>query len=318
MPARFKIPNSLNTPLVKKVLAPLFYRTAKIIEPVVFADRLALRLEELGTADCPGNDSSNNCANQIFDISGPIEQFKCCSLWQQKLANKLNSKYFVQKLGIKVAKLIWYGTDPNLIPFESLPQSYVIKSTSGSRNEQVIPVKDGINMFTRQAISTIEIKSFFENLYTRDEFKHSGIIVEEYLTAGPDHNFPMDIKLFCFGGEPFCIQHVDRWTGSYYWYDKFWNPLHDQINLLGKTGTRVKMPRNLDEIIKTGEILSKAYDYPFVRIDLYNTSDGLYFGEFTPTPVAGYARFYYTPYANIIFSRLWEKALTKQTASAHL
>ena len=318
MPVKFKIPNSLNTPLVKKVLSPLFYRIAKMIEPIVFADRLALRLEELGTFDCQGKLFEDNCSDQIFDFNSSIEQFKCCSQWQRKLDNKLNSKYFVQKLGIKVAKLIWYGTDPALIPFESMPTSYVIKSTSGSRNEQVIPVNNGVNMFTRKPISASEIKSFFENLCTREEFKGSGIIVEEYLTAGPGHNFPMEVKLFCFGGEPFCIQHVDRWTSSYYWYDKFWNPLRDQINLLGKIGARIKMPQNLDEIIKTGEILSKAYNSPFVRIDLYNTSEGLYFGEFTPTPVAGYARFYYTPYANITFSRLWEKALTKQITAVHL
>ena len=47
----------------------------------------------------------------------------------------------------------------------------------------------------------------------------------------------------------------------------------------------VERPRHLREMVEIAEDLSRGFD--FVRVDLYDLEDGVYFGEFTFTPCAG-------------------------------
>ena len=73
-------------------------------------------------------------------------------------------------------------------------------------------------------------------------------------------------------------------------------------------------PAHLSEIVSAADRLAEVYDYPFVRIDLYDTPQGVVFGEFTPTPLAGRSRLLYTPFANRTLGSLWAQGLSK-TAS---
>lgn len=49
--------------------------------------------------------------------------------------------------------------------------------------------------------------------------------------------------------------------------------------------TEIERPARLDEMIEIAGQLSRGFDY--VRVDLYDTPRGVYFGEFTFTPAAG-------------------------------
>jgi hypothetical protein len=49
--------------------------------------------------------------------------------------------------------------------------------------------------------------------------------------------------------------------------------------------------------------LGAAFD-AYVRVDLYATSRGCVFGEFSSTPVGGK---YYTPFADAYFESLWQR-----------
>lgn len=49
------------------------------------------------------------------------------------------------------------------------------------------------------------------------------------------------------------------------------------------------MPDNLTDMIKVAEELSKGFK--FLRVDLYNVEDKIYFGELTFYPAAGMGAF---------------------------
>jgi len=49
------------------------------------------------------------------------------------------------------------------------------------------------------------------------------------------------------------------------------------------------MPDNLTDMIKVAEELSKGFK--FLRVDLYNVKDKIYFGELTFYPAAGMGAF---------------------------
>jgi hypothetical protein len=129
-------------------------------------------------------------------------------------------------------------------------------------------------------------------------------MVEEMLTS-PEGVLPKDYKLYCFHGQPRFIQVIDRLNGNQVWYDENWTPQRDQMQLAYRIGRPKPKPNCLDELLFWATRLSKAYEYPFVRIDLYVTTRGVVFGEFTHTPFAGPSRLYYTPFANRRMGMLW-------------
>ena len=68
------------------------------------------------------------------------------------------------------------------------------------------------------------------------------------------------------------------------YYDLNWNYLDYTAKEL-KSKKEFEKPKNLKEMIKIAEDLSK--DFPYVRVDLYNAKGKIYFGELTFTPSAG-------------------------------
>ena len=104
------------------------------------------------------------------------------------------------------------------------------------------------------------------------------------------------------------IQLWSNLAKKHVWYDRNWNPVLDQMNLAYGCGHFKNPPVNLSKIIFWGETLSRAYSYPFVRVDLYNGQSGVCFGEFTHAPFAGPSRKLYTSYANRTLGKLWTSA----------
>lgn len=79
----------------------------------------------------------------------------------------------------------------------------------------------------------------------------------------------VDYKFFCFHGEPKYFLVRFKGNRNFYWLD--WTPMKP---------IETELPRiDLTEMLRVAKILSAPFD--FVRIDLYNAVDGVYFGEYT-------------------------------------
>lgn len=121
------------------------------------------------------------------------------------------------------------------------------------------------------------------------------IICEAFIEDGHG-GFPIDYKFICIHGKPFCVLAcTGRESGhaDYMPMTLDWKPL-PEYNKNGKT-YHVDEPRHLAEMIDIATRLSK--DIELVRVDLYDTSDKVIFGEMTLTP------------AGCIFHRWSQKAL---------
>jgi hypothetical protein len=73
-------------------------------------------------------------------------------------------------------------------------------------------------------------------------------------------------------------------------YDRDWNKLpfeHYHPNYDGD----IERPKNLDEMIRIAEKLANYVNNPFIRIDLYDINDKIYFGEYTFYPGGGFEEF---------------------------
>lgn len=120
-----------------------------------------------------------------------------------KCADKYQARDYIKEKGYGnfLPKLYWHGESPKDIPFETLPNSFVIKSTSGSGNNIIVRNKASLN--TSSTINTIKKWMKEKYLVAYGEWHYAkikpSIIIEELLTDG-SNDVPADYKLFCFNG----------------------------------------------------------------------------------------------------------------------
>lgn len=307
-----------------KALVQAYHRVTKIeteVFPVapLFTDFLSERQRDLWIAGPIAGHTIDICKNTLLAAEDSISSWHCCTSWQRKLSNKLNAKEFASKLGVNVARLYWCGNTAAAIPFSDLPRSFVLKATTGWNSIRVLPIVDRSDAFTGQALTDNEIRSRLSAMLANarktdgrieDEdrsYDDATIFAEEFLRDRNGSGVPDDYKCYCFSGRVAYIQVIRRRTQV--WYTPDWNIVQDAMLALYTRGTPTSAPENLSEMITIAEELSAAYEYPFVRVDLYNTLDGVYFGEFTHTPYAGMSKPLYTPHANETMGRLWFDAL---------
>lgn len=187
-------------------------------------------------------------------------------------------------------KLYFVSNDPSEIPFESLPQDFVVKSTHGSGHVRIVDDKEkedyaDIRVECQKWLTQDFGKRNGEYWYTNIEPK---IIVEERMQVA-DREVPLDYKVFVFNGTAKYIQvNIGRFSDlTERFYDTDWSPM--EFTHAYEKGPTVEEPENLDELLEAAEKIGSDFD--FARIDLYDTDKGIRFGEITLAPGSGYLWF---------------------------
>jgi len=211
------------------------------------------------------------------------------------ISDKLRVRdYVAHKVGEKyLIPLIWQGEHPGNIPFDELPQKFVIKANHGCDFNILIKDKNKINQ--RQIEQ--QLKKLLDSNFCRDTFLGISwgyrnikphIIIEELLQEnGKDL---IDYKFWCFFGRvEFISLHFDRFENhATLSFDRNFQAggLHFDLPIYEGHFER---PPNYKEMITVAEAL--AEDFKFMRVDLYNVDRRIYFGELTPYPGGVTARF---------------------------
>ena len=99
-----------------------------------------------------------------------------------------------------------------------------------------------------------------------------------------------DFKFFVFGGQPLLVQvDVDRYSDHRRnLYDPSWR-FFDVVYSYPNSEREIRPPAQLGTMLKIAETLGSDFD--FVRVDLYEVSGQVKFGEMTSYPEGGMARF---------------------------
>lgn len=203
---------------------------------------------------------------------------------KQYVADKIGEEYIIPTLGV------WNHFDE--IDFNKLPNQFVLKCTHDSGG--LIICKDKSKLDLKTAKQKIE-KSLKHNYYLSGrEWPYKNvkprIIAEKYMTDSPDIDEFTDYKFYCFNGYVDCVLTcIERSTGNpkFYFFDKDWKLL--RYNKRGKEAPAdftLPKPENIEEMFRIASELSKGI--PFLRVDLYNSSGKIYFGELTFFPDSGW------------------------------
>ncbi len=178
----------------------------------------------------------------------------------------------------------------NDIDFNDLPESFVIKCTHDSGSVWVIENKSEINhdLLSKTIKSNLN-KNYF---WLSREWPYKNVIPKILIEKkiGSKKSL-LDYKFYCFNGlVKFIHVDIDRYTNhSRNIYDVSWNYLNMSIEYPTNSSRKINKPKNLKHMIDIASSLS--VNHKFVRVDLFNVEDKIYFGELTFHHGAGYEKF---------------------------
>ncbi len=187
-------------------------------------------------------------------------------------------------------ELLWYGDEPEDIPYEEMPSKFIVKVTHGSGMNLIVRDKDVINKqkvskLLRKWLKMKFIPAYGEWFYGVNKPR---IIIEKFLEDNTQNNLT-DYKFFCFNGIPRLI-YVDTWRKNRHSinvYDIDFNLIPNaSMGYPNDNETVVVEPTILSEMLEYSKVLSS--DFLHVRVDFYIVKGKIYFGELTFTKGAGF------------------------------
>lgn len=176
----------------------------------------------------------------------------------------------------------WTGIDLNEMYKATLPKKWVLKPNH--RSQAVLfgegrPDLTNLKGATRNWLEIYERAFLGEWAYTQ---ARRCFLVEEDLGNGSALD---DYKFYVFGGDPHLVQvDSNRFSGHRRrFYTPNWEPL-EYKNVFPMAAPQAQ-PRLLDTMLEAASDLGRRFD--FIRVDLYEANETVYFGELTPYPEGG-------------------------------
>lgn len=197
--------------------------------------------------------------------------------------------YVVRKVGNDcLIPLLWHGEDPEKIPFDELPDKFVIKTNHGCAYNIIVYDKSKLNReIAKQQLQKWLCENFGEETYLGIAWGYKNIkptiLIELFIEE--NGKAPVDYKFWCFSGSvEFLTIHYDRFEEhKTRIFDRNFEPHELRDNLKQKQWDgELKRPPNFEAMLQIVESLAAEFD--FMRVDLYSVCDKIYFSEFTPYP----------------------------------
>ena len=216
-----------------------------------------------------------------------------------KMVDKYDAKEYVKDLIGHDVIIPTYGVWNHFddIDFDSLPNQFVLKCTHDSGG--IIICKDKERLDKEKARNKLESALKLDYWCWSREWAYKSvkprIIAEKYIedqSAGKDL---VDYKFYCFHGKAmFCQVITNRSTDETIdFYDTNW--VHQPfVGLNPKAHNAAKgfaRPLCYDKMLDIANKLSADIGAKFVRIDLYDINEHIYFGEITFYPNGGTGSF---------------------------
>ena len=269
----------MNTQTKNLILVPfnLLYRIAPETEL-----KLMFRLKQKYPLNLKNPKTYNEKLQWIKLYDKHPDMPRCC--------DKFTVRQFVEEQGCGhlLNELYWEGTDPAQIPYDSLPEQFVIKVTHGSTYNIIVKDKAQLDIPETSKKLRAWLKSQFIACYGEWFYGKvpPRIIVEKYL-EDPEIGQLLDYKIFCFNG---VAKLVDVHSGRFgahkrNIYDRDWNFL-EKVNFKYPHGPVLPKPAELSEMLTCAETLAAPFTH--ARVDFFLVQGKLIFGEVTFTNGAGF------------------------------
>lgn len=226
-----------------------------------------------------------------------LKLYSDTSLWS-KCADKYEVRHYVEGRGLGHVLNEIYGVydSVEVIDFDKLPDSFVLKATNGGGGKEVLIVKDKRDLDISQTKKLLQgwlIKKVGYSYYEPHYFTiKPRIIAEKYLKPHDGDASLIDYKFNCFDGKAYsvflCSDRKFNESVHCSVYDLDWNVRPSCITSKYATDIVYPKPHSLEKMIEYSNILSKGI--PYVRVDWYEINGEPVLSEMTFTSSAGFHR----------------------------
>lgn len=169
--------------------------------------------------------------------------------------------------------------------WERLPRSFMMKPNHGSGWTYLVRDKATEDFDALVGMTANWLRKNYYYFYRERQYRaiKPVLLFEKELDDGSGRDEGLaDYKVFCFHGRALMIKVITRIPDKRrILYDREWNKLDVRYNISNHGD--IEKPAALKEILSIAERLAEGID--FVRIDLYSTPEGVFFGEYTLTPL---------------------------------
>lgn len=217
---------------------------------------------------------------------------------KSQLTDKVLVRNFVKsKIGEEFLKpALWIGKRFDEIPFEQLPDKFIIKANNGSKKYLMIKDKKRF-LETPQLVDAVKIRfynwlnsPYYLNSALEMQYKNiePQIIIEPVL-CDEGTSVPVDIQIYCFNGTPKVFElksNTDPRMCTV--FDE--NFEQSDIKFMKKDVSIFQQPDdNLKKAVELSAVLCP--NFKFVRVDWIVCGGKLYFNDMTFTPESGFYDF---------------------------
>lgn len=206
--------------------------------------------------------------------------------------DKLESKRRAAELspGILLPEVLWSGEDLSELAGIAVEGRWIMKSNSSSQD---VIVGEGTPDIDLIAVRIARWKTDFQwKVNGERAYAHArrAVILERWISESSEP--PNDYKVLVYEGVARYVHvHTTRFTGhEASLYTREWAFLDGvrQHHIPPNTAP-VPRPPHLEEILYRAEQIAAGFD--FMRVDLYDTEEGVWFGETTPYAWSGFRPF---------------------------
>ena len=189
------------------------------------------------------------------------------------------------------------------IDFDALPEQFVLKCNHDSGGLAICRDKKTFDKNKAKTNITHSLKADFYAYWREYHYKNvkRKIIAEQYMEDSLGTSLT-DYKFYCFDGEPkflyvsYGFENHEITTVSF--VDLDWKPMPFGRNDYKPMKTLPPKPAHFDEMIEIAKKLSAGHS--FLRVDLYEINNTVYFSELTIIPCTGHMPFDPPEYDKII------------------
>lgn len=215
----------------------------------------------------------------------------------QTLAARCTDKYAVRSyveekgLGDILIPLVggpWINASD--IDIDSLPERFVLKATHGCEMNYICKDKSRLDRNDLLNKAGQWLKEDYPRACIEPHYKlvPHRLYSEEFVGVLGD---VVDYKFHCINGEPAfvltCSNREDSLKLNL--YDLDWNPISGLQGAM-RNERKIERPKNLKEMLEVAKTLSSDFD--FVRVDLYEADEKIFFGELTFSPACGVLEYF--------------------------
>jgi len=217
------------------------------------------------------------------------------------IADTIGEQYLIPLLGV------WDKFDD--IDFNKLPNQFVLKCTHDSGGLVICRDKSKLDIVkARKKLNTCLNQNYY---WGGREWPYKNvkprIIAEKYMVDKSGAELK-DYKFFCFNEETFFLyvsQGLENHdTASISFYDLNGKPMPFKRTDYRSLAGSIKMPVNFEKMKVLANEYASTIGSPFLRVDMYEINEMIYFSEFTFTPCAGMLPFEPPEYDKILGEKL--------------